>query len=178
MVSYYRASWQWGSSIDFWDVGPQMLPVGEHTPEEWQRVHQEAKKRGSIELDCDYINGAMFSPNGSMIGVSYHYPALYSFPAKKLLWTFGPNGQLIESSNLRGRIDYARLWTKPVFTPDSRSMLCGSPDGVIFRWDVKSGRMLDKTQAHKGRVLDISLSSGGKTLASCGADDLLKTWTI
>jgi WD40 repeat protein len=69
---------------------------------------------------------------------------------------------------------------KPVyavaFTPDGRTVLTASDDGLVRVWDVKSLREVRRWQAHHGGVLALTQTADGKTLATGGRDGVVRFW--
>ena len=60
--------------------------------------------------------------------------------------------------------------------PDGR-LITADADGWVKAWDVNTGRKLDDIPAHSDRVLDVSVSSDGKTIATGGSDNAARMWT-
>jgi hypothetical protein len=88
---------------------------------------------------------------------------VWDFPARKRLW----------SSALKTMI------TLMVYSPRDASLYTGDVDGLIRRWDVENGDLLDEFSGGSGMVLGLSISADGKYLAWGGADDnFIHLWDI
>lgn len=174
------------TGVSFVEVDEQIVPPSTQKPSLndpdygeysliWSDYWQEWDDR-TLFVPVDRTSGAIFSPDGQFITLSHWNPVIYTYPERRLFCAFDQTGARLNTPHEEYRLDPRRCWSSPIFTPDSRTLICGSEQGMIFRWDVQSGELLDKTQAHDGLVVDIALSPDGKMLASCGRDKKLKLW--
>lgn len=62
------------------------------------------------------------------------------------------------------------------FCPTSTRSIIGSLFGPLLVWDFENEPIL--LEGHKGRVLDIVMAAGGKTVISGGYDDTIRIWDI
>lgn len=63
------------------------------------------------------------------------------------------------------------------FSPDSRTIVSGSSDGSLRRWDARNGRPIGlPSLGHKGFVCSVAVSSDGSTLVSGSSDHNLRLW--
>jgi WD40 repeat protein len=53
-----------------------------------------------------------------------------------------------------------------VFSPDGRRLITGDNFGMLYCWDLTSGRLLHEWQAHKSCVMYLALSANGRTLVT------------
>jgi serine/threonine protein kinase/WD40 repeat protein len=103
-----------------------------------------------------------------------------------------------DSSNLigagyshRGRIFVADLRTgtnlnyfemdsmKPIAVfmfPDGKTLAAGDMKGVLMMWDLETGEVKLRTQAHKAQINAITLSPDGRTLVTCAHDGSVRIW--
>ncbi|WP_223650170.1 WD40 repeat domain-containing protein [Hymenobacter psoromatis] len=93
----------------------------------------------TLDLVYDVLTPAAFSPDGRFFAFADWNTKLYSFPDQKLTGVFSPEGQRLAEPT--GNPVVRKFWSNVLFTPDSRTLLCGSPNGSIFLWDVPSGRL-------------------------------------
>ncbi len=56
------------------------------------------------------------------------------------------------------------------FSPDGTKIAAGCEDKLLFVWDVASGELVKKVNAHAQPVYDVSFSPDGKTIATCCGD--------
>jgi WD40 repeat protein len=64
------------------------------------------------------------------------------------------------------------------FSPDGRSLLTASDDGLVRVWDTQTRKEKRRFKAHEGGALALSLSSGGRTLATGGRDKTVRVWDL
>src|SRR5206468_698286 len=63
------------------------------------------------------------------------------------------------------------------WSPDDRALLTGCEDGQVRLWDVATGRLLGRPQAHHGDIRRIAFSATGQ-LASGGVDNKIHLWPV
>lgn len=56
------------------------------------------------------------------------------------------------------------------FSPDGKRIAAGCEDQLLFVWDVESGDVVKKVNAHSQPVYDVSFSPDGQTIATCCGD--------
>ncbi len=130
----------------------------------------------TLELVYDVLTPAAFSPDGRFFAFADWNVKLYSFPDRKSLGIFSPEGQRLGEPSDNPVV--RRSWSNVLFTPDSRTLICGSPDGGIFLWDVPSGTLRQTLTGHDGGVLALALDPTGTRLASSGHDKTLRLWQM
>lgn len=67
---------------------------------------------------------------------------------------------------------------RPLFSPDSRALLCPSPFGRLDILDVATGRALVDLPGHFGLVRSVAISRDGKLLASGSVDRTVIVWDV
>ncbi len=107
---------------------------------------------------------------------------------------FAADGKTLASASADGT---ARLWDvqtggarvlaqqSPIFavafSPDGRYLASGGGSdqaGEIKLWDAQSGRATATLTGHAKKVLGVTFSRDGRTLASCGEDGTLRLWSV
>ena len=134
------------------------------------------RKDLTMPLVYDVLMPAAFSPNGRFFAFADWNVKVYSFPEQALIAVFGPAGQRLPEPT--GDPVVRRVWSNTLFTPDGQTLLCGSPTGAIFLWDVPSGNLRQTLTGHEGSVLWLALDPTGTGLASSGHDKTLRLWQI
>lgn len=69
------------------------------------------------------------------------------------------------------------------FTPDGRSVVTGSGDGIVRIWDTDTGREVGTLTGHRLPILSLAVSSDGALLASgegniAGSPGVVKLWDL
>jgi len=68
--------------------------------------------------------------------------------------------------------------TDVLLTGDGRRVLTGARDGVVRIWDVPSGRLVARLQAHDERVATLSLADDEATLFTASWDGTVRRWGL
>jgi WD40 repeat protein len=76
---------------------------------------------------------------------------------------------------------YARSFIKLAFSPNGKvlataGMLAELDDPAPKIWDTATAELVAMPKGHTDLVLDVAFTPDGKTLLSCGVDDLIKFW--
>ncbi len=155
-------SWQGGSALKFCELDTELRPRPEWT----------------LRFPADVLSPAAFSPSGRYFAFADWEVSVYAFPARERVLSFDTQGGIVTPPQ-RGRsaiVDVA--WSNALFTPDGQTLICGSPSGAIFFWDVPSGRLCQTLTGHNGGVLALALDPTGTRLASSGYDKTLRLWQM
>jgi WD40 repeat protein len=64
------------------------------------------------------------------------------------------------------------------FSPDSRTVAAGGPDGKVRLWDVATGKLKETLEGHGSEVYSVAFSPDGKTLASVSQDQTIRLWRM
>jgi WD40 repeat protein/serine/threonine protein kinase len=114
---------------------------------------------------------------------------------------FSPDGRTLAGGGARGGIghgwfDWITLWdvaTKErrvrlsqhdmvlglAFSPDGRTLFSGCwGDGVLRRWDVKTGELIIPSRGHASPVMSVAITPDGRTVASLEREGVLKLWDL
>ncbi|XP_050248372.1 uncharacterized protein LOC126695596 [Quercus robur] len=59
-----------------------------------------------------------------------------------------------------------------------KGIFAGSEDGDIRLWDITSRRTVRKFPGHRGAVRGLTATTDGSRLVSCGADCIIRRWTV
>ncbi|MEY2410276.1 MAG: hypothetical protein QOF48_2946 [Verrucomicrobiota bacterium] len=63
-------------------------------------------------------------------------------------------------------------------SPDHALVITGDTDGLIRIWDANDGHAVRHLTGHGATVESVTVSSDGRTLASCDADRVTKLWSL
>lgn len=106
--------------------------------------------------------GVAFSPDGKMLATTGWGEAIH-------LWEL-PGGKLIRRF----------VGSKPVgtfavaFSRDGRKLAAACEQGLVYLFDVGTGRELFKAQEHEGRTFGIAFAPDGLTFATAGSDGAVR----
>ncbi|KAI0099980.1 WD40-repeat-containing domain protein [Nemania sp. FL0031] len=152
-------------------------------------------------LKCrSYVRSIAFSPDGRLLA-SHSSETIQVWVTatgkkqrtiKDALWlsrmiAFSPDGRLLASGdsvwdvatgekqhNLEGS---DRFWTTAAaFSPDGRSIVLGSEEGIVLVWDIATGKKLREFKGHAGSVKDIKFSPDGRLVVSRSKDNTIRLW--
>lgn len=133
----------------------------------------------TVRLLADVLSPAAFSPDGRFFAFADWECHLYQFPDQERLASFDLQGTRRGGSLPdRGGAVVDASWSNALFTPDSRTLICGSPTGSIYLWDIPSGDLRQTLMGHEGNVLALALNSTGTRLVSSGRDKTLRLWQV
>ncbi len=133
----------------------------------------------TVRLPADVLSPAAFSPDGRLFAFADWDLHLYRFPSQERLFSFGPEGgRLSGPPPDRGSEVVKVFWSNALWTPDGKTLVCGSPTGAIFLWDVPSGDLRETLTGHDGGVLGLALDPSGTQLVSSGYDKTLRLWRL
>ena len=63
-------------------------------------------------------------------------------------------------------------------SPDGKSIISGSNDGIIKHWSVETGKLLQTFNGHKAFVSSVAISPDGKSIVSGSWDKTVKRWSL
>jgi WD40 repeat protein len=111
------------------------------------------------------IPGIIFNSNGKTFATLSDDIKLFEFPTCKLKNIFTGDNLIISAA---------------AFSPNGKLFAAGDEYGVIFLWDVATGRRLSKLNGHSDIISSLSFSPDGNYLVSTGGnqDGSLILWTI
>jgi translation initiation factor 3 subunit I len=75
---------------------------------------------------------------------------------------------LASLTGFKGRIN------RVAFTDGNASLLAAGEDGVVRRWDVEAGAVIDEAPLHKGSITDLQLSADGTHFVTSSLDTTAK----
>ena len=133
----------------------------------------------AIRLPADEMMGAAFSPDGHFFACADWDLHLYQFPSQERVCYFDTFGKRHTGAPPdRGGKNVEQFWTDALFTPDGKTLICGSPTGAIYFWDTPSGGLRRTLTGHDGGVLSLALNPAGTHLVSSGLDKTLRLWQV
>jgi WD40 repeat protein len=139
--------------IRLWDVA-----TGRH---KLSFIHRHTAFLGSGRKTL--ATAALFSPDGKMI--------ISSCPGDRLI-------RLWDAASGEARRTFAgggASSTAVALSPDGKTLAAGSEDGVVWLWDVATGRELFPDGGHHGRVFFTAFAAGG-AIVSAADDGAVRVW--
>ena len=116
----------------------------------------------------DAVQSIAWSPDGKRLATGGF--------RKVLLWNSADWSSAGEITDLPGRV------TAMTFTPDSATLITASnalgQAGGVALWNITGLAKRLAWQAHDETVFDLAIAPDGKTLATAGADRLLRFWSL
>ncbi len=64
------------------------------------------------------------------------------------------------------------------FSPDGQTLVIGSVDGIVQRWDLQGDPIGQPFKAQEGAVSSLAFSADGQTLATGGNDGMVQRWDL
>jgi len=115
------------------------------------------------QVDCGFIGGLRFSPDGRRLASANH-------DTSAVLWDV-ETGRLVQ--RLQGHQDEVR---GVAFHPSGTRVVTGSYDRTVRIWDLPSGKPVRVLKGHEKPVLAVAVSPDGATILSGGFDRDARLW--
>jgi WD40 repeat protein len=147
------------ASARFDRSGERVVTAGDRLA---QVFDARTRKRISSFTHLGWVNGAVFSPDGSRV-------LTYGIDRTAYIWDAARSEHEVVA--LQGHSNWVRTGE---FSPDGTRVVTSSQDGVVRVWDAKTGDMIGLERPHAGPVLASSFSSDGRELFTAGWDGALK----
>jgi WD40 repeat protein len=113
-----------------------------------------------------------FSSDGTILAAGRYFWTNTGSHAEIALWdmaTKAPRAVLYQRDQVLGL----------VFSPDGRTLFSGCcGDGVLRRWDVKTGELILPAKGHTSGVESVAITPDGRTAASLDREGVLKLWDL
>ncbi|MDA1230465.1 MAG: WD40 repeat domain-containing protein [Planctomycetota bacterium] len=166
----------------------------------WRAKQPPYPAFAAVEIDAGKVWAMAVSPDGSQIAVGGHRGFFRtldlktgkqgselhgSHPATVDCLEYSPDGQFIATGSWRN--DTVMLWRADdgakqqsfkadgniraiAFSPDGMTIAAGCDDKLLFVWNLESGEVIHKVNAHALPVYDVSYSPDGQTIATCSGN--------
>jgi WD40 repeat protein len=124
------------------------------------------------------VDSVAFSPDGRMIAAARGpVPGTKDYNAVQL-WD-AATGTLVRSLSGYTNDNVCQRWVmSAAFSPDGKTLACGSGDKTILLWDVTWGTLVRVFSGHTEFVDSVVFSPDGKTLASGSGDKTIMLWDV
>jgi WD40 repeat protein len=110
----------------------------------------------------DWVTAASFSPDGLLTAAGDRFGGLF-------LWETRLGAEFL---SLRG---HSRAVTSIAWLAQSDGLVTAGEDGVIQVWDLHTGKLRSRWEAHPGGVLALDVDPSGR-IASVGRDRQVRVW--
>lgn len=141
------------------------------------QTHKQ-KKRIADYLHPLYSEGILLSPDGKLIAMlQYKYPIhVWDTNTGKLKFTLIEHRMTRLPNHEHMHYYQPFVFEGVAFSPDGKTLVCGSMDGPIRLWDINNGKLMRKLNGHKSFVNSIVFSRDGKFLATGSDDGSILVW--
>ena len=189
---------RWGiEAVAFTPDGKSVVTGGDDTasrilrksPEEGSVALFEAasgQETGRFTVKEAYVVAMAGSPDGNHLAMGLSDGTLrlldmttgrevlqVEVPTRVKCLGFSPDGRIL-ASGVQGRDEFERIRSRGgVARAEVRDL---EPLAQVSLWDVKTGRQIRGIPAHLREVRDLTFSPDGKTLATCGAENVVRLW--
>ncbi len=176
----YVASSSYDGTLRIWDVGTgqqvhilespvtarslTFSPDGAYLLAEadrWAQVWNTKNWQQSYKLTLDYLEKALFSPNGHFIRII--------------------GGRMATILNTSTGLPFREIevgWGSAAFSSDSRCLVTSSSDGTIHLWDVKTGRILLSLDGPTDQVDVVVFGLNDTRVVSAGRDKTIRIRSV
>jgi WD40 repeat protein len=165
----------WCHSVAWSPDGKSLATALETSVQLWDVASGKAIRK--LDGHSDQVESVAWSPDGKMLasGSHDHMVRLWDVASSKeigkleqyksLQWLYG--------DGIGGEARYPVAWS-----PDGKTLACGSGHATVALWDVASRKKVRELEGHEGAVMWIAWSPDGKTLASSSRDVTMRLWDI
>ncbi len=135
-------------------------------------------KRINDFLQLDYSSELLLSPNGKLIIMLQNKLPIHVWDTNTGKLKYKLIGHLMTTlpNQEHRHYDQPFVFEGVAFSPDGKTLACGSMDGTIRLWDLNNGKLKTKLNGHIGFVNSIVFSSDGKHLATGSDDGSILLW--
>ena len=166
----------------------------------WRAKQPPHPALATIEVDAGKVWSMAVSPDGSQIAFGgqrgffrtldlktgkQRAELLGNHPATVDCLEYSPEGTFIVTGSWQN--DTAILWRADdgskqqsfkadgniravAFSPDGKTIAVGCDDKLLIVWNIETGEIIHKVNAHGQPVYDVSYSPDGQTIATCSGD--------
>ncbi|MDX2076819.1 MAG: hypothetical protein SFZ02_10335 [bacterium] len=92
------------------------------------------------------------------------------------IWRINPTDQSMAFSHILKEHIVQRLSAN--FSPDSREVIIGTNDGMVYKWDVETGDFIQSYQAHEALINSLEYSPDGTTILTTSHDQNIRLWDV
>ena len=141
------------------------------------QTHKQ-KKRIADYLHPVYSGEIIVSPDGKLIAMLRYQSPIHVWDTNtgKLKFTLIEHRMTRLPNHEHMHYDQPFVFEGVAFSPDGKTLVCGSMDGPIRLWDLNNGKLIRRLNGHKSFVNSIVFSRDGKFVATGSDDGSILVW--
>jgi hypothetical protein len=146
------------------DLSAEKTRVAVGGPSRTLKVYSspEGKLLHSFRKPTDWVTAASFSPDGLLTAAGDRFGGLF-------LWETRSGSEFL---SLRG---HSKSVTSIAWLAHTDALVTAGEDGIIQIWDLHTGKLRSRWEAHTAGVLGLDVDSSSR-IASAGRDCRVKVW--
>ncbi len=139
------------------------------------QTHKQKNRITSL-LFPTYPGEIILSPNGKLLVMLQYKLPIYVWDINTGKLQFRLKGHHMTRLHEHMNYDQPFVFEGVAFSPDGKTLACGSMDGPIRLWGLNNGKLKRRLNGHKNFVNSIVFSRDGKFLATGSDDGSILVW--
>lgn len=143
----------------------------------WDRASRQRK--GALVGHSDYVTACLVTPRGQLVSASRdHSVRIWDLASRTCLHTLLPPAVTLAPTPHDVEVEEHGWITTLALLPEGRQALAAAGDGSLSRWDLASGRCIQRFGAGQGRVDALAVLHEGRHLLCGMADGTIAVWDL